>query len=142
MEQTVESRGQILITDPGIRHKNFHEPKPIKQRSMSPFSSTLKLKKTQLSEVGSETQEYLYIARKIMHKRNLSTLLLELCDFCTSLKHVSSKRVLPLSFLLIKKSTLLMLHLGKFLDTGRGEGLKMDERTREKLKKQKLFSGL
>jgi len=44
--------------------------------------------------------------------------------------------------LLIKKSTLIMLHLGKFLDTGRGEGLKMDERTREKLKKQKLFSGL
>jgi hypothetical protein len=77
-----------------------------------------------------------------MHKRNLSTLLLELCDFCTSLKHVSSERVLPLSFLLIKKSTLIMLHLGKFLDTGRGEGLKMDERTREKLKKHKFFSGL
>ena len=126
----MESRGKTLSIDPSNIHKNTEEPRPIKQRSMSPFSFTIKLKTAQLSDVGPENKEYFYIARKVMHKRNLSALLLELYDFCTSLKHVSSKRSLPLSFLLIKKSALIMLHMGKFLNTGRGGGLKMDDRTR------------
>lgn len=89
--------------------------------------------------MGSETQEFLYYSKKVLHKRSLSHLLLQLSDFCTSLAQSSSKHSLPLSFLLIKKSTLIMSQLTKFLDTGRGEGLKMDEKTRERMKKHKKF---
>jgi hypothetical protein len=54
----------------------------------------------------------------------------------------SSERSLPLSFLLIKKSTSIISQLAKFLETGRGEGLRMDTKTREKLKKYKFFASL
>lgn len=35
-----------------------------------------------------------------------------------------------------------MSQLTKFLGTGRGEGLRMDEKTREKMKKHKKFATL
>lgn len=71
-KQAVEQpRNHLLLTDPGARTSRHEDSTLKKQRSQSPFASAIKVKRTQ-SDLGSETQEYFYIARKVLHKRSLS----------------------------------------------------------------------
>lgn len=142
--QKVEKQQHLLGTEMGHKALSAQERDKSSdiRRSQSPMSSQMRLRRTTTGEVGTESQDCIWIARKVLSKRNLGQLLLEIAELCTGTARVGSERGLALGFLLVKKSTIIASQLAKFLETGRGEGLRMDDKLKEKLTRHRLFAGL